>query len=191
MKSFPGRGLAQRALCAASCAAARAAAPFRRFDVSIFHQFAPPPDGGGHQFLRGLVRCLEERGWKVENNSVSGTTRACLFNSFNFDADRLRRLRRPGCRMVHRLDGPLATYRGFDDGTDRRTWDLNREFADATILQSNYSLAQHRALGFDAANARVILNAADPAIFHPRGRGPFDPGRKIRLVSTSWSDIRY
>ena len=190
MKSFPGRGLAQRALRAASCAAARAAAPFRRFDVSVFHQFAPPPDGGGHQFLRGLVRCLEARGWKVENNSVSGTTRACVFNSFNFDADRLRRLRRPGCRMVHRLDGPLATYRGFDDGTDRRTWDLNREFADATILQSNYSLEQHRALGFDVANARVILNAADPSIFHPRGRVPFEPGRKIRLVSTSWSDNR-
>lgn len=190
MRSFPGRGICQRAGRAAGRFAARVVAPFRRRDISIFHEFAPPPDGGGHQFLRGLVRCMEERGWNVENNSISGTTRACVFNSFNFDADRLRWLRRSGCRMVHRVDGPLATYRGFDDGTDRKVWDLNREFAKATILQSNYSLDQHRALGFDVSKARVIANAADPLIFHPKGRVPFDPNWKIRLVSTSWSDNR-
>ena len=27
-------------------------------------------------------------------------------------------LRRPGVRMVHRVDGPIGVYRGFDDGTD-------------------------------------------------------------------------
>ena len=190
MRSFPGRGICQRACRAAEWAAARAAAPFRRFDVSLFHQFAPPPDGGGHQFLRAWMRGLEARGWRVENNSISGTTRACVFNSFNFDAGRLRWLRRRGCRMVHRVDGPVATYRGFDDGTDRIVWELNREFADATIVQSRYSLEQHRTLGFDLPAVRVIPNAADPSIFHPNGRIPFDGRRKIRLVSTSWSDNR-
>jgi glycosyltransferase involved in cell wall biosynthesis len=133
---------------------------------------------------------MEERGWRVENNAISGTTRACVFNSFNFDAGRLRWLKRKGCRMIHRVDGPIATYRGFDDGTDRTVWNLNREFADATILQSNYSLEQHRALGFDVSGARVVCNAADPIIFHSKDRAPFDAGRKIRLVSTSWSDNR-
>lgn len=190
MRSFPGKGIALEAGRRAGCLAARAAAPFRRFDISLFHQFAPPPDGGGHQFLRALMRCMEERGWKVETNAISGTTRACMFNSFNFDADRLRRLRRTGCRMVHRVDGPISTYRGFDDGTDRRVWELNREFAETTILQSNYSLEQHRSMGFDASNVRVIANAADPAIFHPNGKAPFLADRKIRLVSTSWSDNR-
>ena len=30
-------------------------AHLRRADISIFHEFAPPPNGGGHQFLRALV----------------------------------------------------------------------------------------------------------------------------------------
>ena len=190
MRSFPGRGILQKTGRLAGYGGARLAATWRRFDISIFHQFAPPPDGGGHQFLRALVRCLQERDWRVENNAISRTTRACVFNSFNFDAMRLRWLRRSGCRMVHRLDGPLATYRGFDDGTDRHTWNLNCEFAQVTIFQSNFSLVQHRALGFEAANPRVIVNAADPLIFHARGRLPFNPTRKIRLVSTSWSANR-
>ncbi len=189
MRSFPGRGIALRLARETSIAAARAAAPFRRADISLFHEFAPPPNGGGHQFLRAWVRELEARGWRVENNTISATTRVCVFNSFNFDADRLRRLRRAGCRMVHRVDGPLAAYRGFDDGTDRRIRELNREFADATILQSHYSLEQHRAMGLAYPSATVIVNAADPALFSPAPRAPLK-GRRIRLVSTSWSDNR-
>jgi glycosyltransferase involved in cell wall biosynthesis len=34
----------------------------------------------------------------------------------------------------------------------------------------------------------VIPNAADPEIFHSRGRQPFNVDRKIRLISVSWSD---
>ena len=30
-----------------------------RADLALFHEFAPPPSGGGHQFLRALVRELE------------------------------------------------------------------------------------------------------------------------------------
>jgi glycosyltransferase involved in cell wall biosynthesis len=161
---------------------------FRRSDVSIFHVFAPPPTGGGHQFMRALWNELEGRGLKIENNGISRTARACLFNSFNFDFKRLRRSRRPGCRMVHRVDGPLAVYRGCDDGTDKQIHEINREFANATIFQSQFSLAKHRELGFDFVDPVVIPNAADPAIFQPRGRIPFSPDRKVRLVSVSWSD---
>jgi glycosyltransferase involved in cell wall biosynthesis len=32
------------------------------------------------------------------------------------------------------------------------------------------------------------MNAADPRIFHRRGRIPFDRQRRVRLMSTSWSD---
>lgn len=188
MRSFPGKGVLQQMSQMAGYAAARAAAHWRQYDLALFHQFMPPPDGGGHQFLRGLVRCLEERQWRVENNTISDTTRACLINSFNFDVSRLRWLRRRGCRMVHRIDGPISTYRGFDDGTDQKVWNINSDFADATILQSNYSLTKHRELGFEVREARIICNAADPLIFHPQGRIQFDLNRKIRLVSTSWSD---
>jgi len=90
--------------------------------------------------------------------------------------------------MVHRVDGPIAVYRGWDDGTDRRIWEINNELADATIFQSNYSLNKHLALGMEFKSPVVIPNAADPTIFHQSERLPFDRGRKIRLISSSWSD---
>jgi hypothetical protein len=87
---------------------------------------------------------VERRNLAVEVNRLSGGTLACLYNSFNFDFRRLRRFARDGVRMVHRVDGPIGVYRGFDDGTDRQIVDINPELADATIGQSRYSLDKHR-----------------------------------------------
>src|SRR6266496_6114548 len=115
-----------------------------RADLAVFHEFAPPPYGGGNQFLLALVRELRARGLAVEANRLSGATPACLYNSFNFDFARLRRFARDGVRMVHRVDGPIGVYRGFDDGTDSRIVEINHALADATILQSRYSLDKHR-----------------------------------------------
>jgi glycosyltransferase involved in cell wall biosynthesis len=158
-----------------------------RSDVAVFHEFHRPPYGGGNQFLLALVGELERRGLDVEKNRVSARTPACLFNSFNFDFTRLRRFRRDGLRMVHRVDGPVGVYRGFDDGTDRRIVEINA-FADATILQSQYSLDKHRELGLTLRDPVVIPNAVDPAIFHPpAAREPLD-GRRLRIVVSSWSD---
>ena len=161
---------------------------FRKADIAIFHEFAPPPGGGGHQFLRALWGEFERRGLRVENNRISRTTRACLFNSFNFDLKRLRRLYRAGCRMVHRVDGPIDVYRGRDEGNDQYIWQMNQEFAEATIFQSQYSLQKHIELGLCFKDPCVIMNAPDPCIFHPHGRITFDRDRKVRLISTSWSD---
>ena len=120
-------------------------------------------------------------------NRISGETPACLVNSFNFDFRRLRRLDRPGCRIVHRVDGPIGVYRGFDDGTDARIAALNAERADATIVQSRFSLEAHRALGIELRDP-VVPNAVDPRIFFgPEAREPL-LGRKVRLIATSWSD---
>ena len=182
--------MAQRALCRASRLAARTVAPFRHFDISIFHDFAPPPAGGGHQFLRALKREWERRGFRVEVNTISGSTRACLLNSFNFDADRFRFLRREGCRMIHRVDGPLATYRGFDDGTDQQIADWNREFAQGTIMQSQFSLNAHKEMKLGFRYPVVIPNAVDPEIFFPPTSRPNSGGRKLRVISVSWSDNR-
>lgn len=157
-------------------------------DLALFHEFAPPPTGGGHQFLRALVAELERRGLTVEANRISRATPVCLFNSFNFDFRRLRRFARSGCRMVHRVDGPIGVYRGFDDGTDARIALINRELADTTVVQSRYSLDAHRSVGIGLAEPVLIPNAVDPAIFHPpESREPV-AGRKVKLVATSWSD---
>ena len=179
-----GRGVLRRARTETAWLSSRR----DRADAALFHEFAPPPSGGGHQFLRALYRELDARGVEVELNRLSGGTRACLFNSFNFDFARLQRFARTDCRMVHRVDGPIGVYRGFDDGTDARIAELNRELADATVLQSRYSLEKHEELGYRLADPVVIPNAVDPAIFHPPEEREPLAGRRVRVLASSWSD---
>jgi glycosyltransferase involved in cell wall biosynthesis len=179
----PVRALARRGRTEADWLRTRRGAA----DLAIFHDFRPPPYGGGNQFLLALVRELEGRGLGVEVNRLSGGTRACLFYSFNFDFARLRRFARDGVRMVHRVDGPIGVYRGFDDGTDHRIAAVNRDLADATILQSSFSLDKHRELGLELNQPVVIHNAVDPAIFHPPETRE-SARRPLRVIATSWSD---
>ena len=111
------------------------------------------PSGGGHQFLRALSGELGRRGHRRGGEPHLGrhATR-CLFNSFNFDHARLRRFARDDVRMVHRVDGPIGVYRGFDDGTDARIAATNAELADATVLQSRFSLDAHQRLGIGSSS---------------------------------------
>ena len=160
----------------------------RGADLALFHEFAPPPTGGGHQFLRALVAELERRNLTVELNEISPGTAACLVNSFNFDFRRLRRFARDDVRFVHRVDGPIGTYRGFDDGTDARIAELNASLADATIVQSRYSLEAHRALGIELVEPHLITNTVDPAVFHPPVEREPLTGRRVRVIASSWSD---
>jgi glycosyltransferase involved in cell wall biosynthesis len=157
-------------------------------DLALFHEFAPPPTGGGHQFLRALVAELERRGLSVELNTISPGTTACLLNSFNFDFRRLRRFARDDVRFVHRVDGPIGTYRGFDDGTDARIAELNAALAHATVVQSRYSLDAHRALGIELVKPQLISNTVDASVFHQPAARDALAGRRVRLIASSWSD---
>jgi glycosyltransferase involved in cell wall biosynthesis len=180
----PARVLARRGRTEADWLRSRRASA----DLAVFHAFAKPPYGGGNQFLLALVSELEGRGIDVELNRLSGGTPTLLYNSFNFDFGRLKRFAREGVRMVHRVDGPIGTYRGFDDGTDRRIVEINQELADATIVQSAYSLAKHQELGLELRNPVVIHNAVDTAIFRPLVQRDPVSGRPLRVIATSWSD---
>ena len=95
-------------------------------DLALFHEFAPPPTGGGHQFLRALVAELERRGLVVEVNRISARDDrpACSTPSTSTSAG-CAASRATTCRIVHRVDGPIGTYRGFDDGTDARIAEIN------------------------------------------------------------------
>ena len=159
-------------------------------DLAVFHEFAPPPAGGGNQTLTALLGELGRRGVRVESNVISPGTRACLFNSFNFDVERLDLLARRarGVRMVHRVGAVTSLYRGYDDGTDALTASVNARLADATIAISQATIEMYRSIGIELVEPRVIYNAVDPAIFHPQGRIPFDRDRRIRLICSSWSD---
>ena len=182
------RSLGRRAGALAGTEVTRLASRRDAADLAVFHEYAPPPSGGGNQFVAALVRELEGRGLDVEWNRISGGTPACLFNSFNFGFRRLRRFARDGVRMVHRVDGPVGVYRGFDDGTDRRIVELNARLADATVFQSRWSLDAHRALGLELHEPHVIPNAPDPAIFFPPASRKRRAERPLRLVASSWSD---
>lgn len=159
-------------------------------DISIFHKFVKPPYGGGNQFSMALRARFEGLGYAVETNTISRSTRACLFNSFNFDFELLRnkKAKRPDCAMAHRVDGPISVYRGREDGIDKKIEAINKELADLTIFQSNYSMEEHKKLGLEFKNPSVIMNACDPDIFNSNGKSGYDPGRKIKLISNSWSD---
>ena len=121
----------------------------------------PPPYGGGNQFLLALVGELERRGLSVEVNRLSGGTPPASTTPSTSTSAGCERFARDGVRMVHRVDGPIGVYRGFDDGTDRRIVEVNRKLADATILQSRYSLEKHRELGLELRDPVVIQNAVD------------------------------
>ena len=159
-----------------------------RPDIAIVHRFRPPPYGGSNQFLTALRNELRARGLRVSSGALARRTRACLLHSYLVDAEEVHGALPPGCRVVHRVDGPIALYRGSDHGEDRRIVAINRELADATIFQSRYSLDAHRQLGLDLREPVVIPNAVDPRIFSPPpSRDPLD-GRPLRVVATSWSD---
>jgi glycosyltransferase involved in cell wall biosynthesis len=162
----------------------------READLAVFHDFRPAPAGGGSQTLGAVVGEMRRRGVRVELGTIPSSSRAVLFNSFNFDFERFDVLARraDGVRMVHRVGAVTSLYRGFDDGTDARVGAINREHADATIAISHATIEMYRRIGIELVEARVIYNGCDHRIFHPNGRAPFARDRKTRLISSSWSD---
>jgi glycosyltransferase involved in cell wall biosynthesis len=164
---------------------------FERADIAIFHELLPPPDGGGNQFIRALARCFEKRGFRVVFNRIPVGTRAVFFNSFNFHAKELdcwHRLLGRHLPFVHRIDGPIQVYRGFDDGADAQVWSCNARFATHSVLQSQYSLDKHVELGVNLVKPVIVTNASDPELFYPPvSRRPLK-GRKAVMIATSWSN---
>jgi glycosyltransferase involved in cell wall biosynthesis len=181
---------AKRALWRARVERDALLARVRPADLAVFHEFVPAPHGGASQSLRAVLGELRRRGARVEIGTISTATRAVLFNSFNFDAQRLRLLARRarGVRFVHRVGAVTSLYRGFDDGTDARVAALNRELAHATLAISRATIEMYRQIGVELVEPVVVHNGCDPAIFHPRGRIPFSRARKTRLICASWSD---
>lgn len=180
----------KRAIWRAGVASAALLGRIRAADLAVFHDFVPAPAGGASQSLRAVLGEMRGRGVRVEVGTISSASRACLFNSFNFDFERLELLARraDGIRMVHRVGAVTSLYRGFDDGTDARVGAINRRLADATIAISHATIAMYREIGVDLVAPRVIYNGCDHRLFNPNGRVPFSRERRIRLISSSWSD---
>jgi glycosyltransferase involved in cell wall biosynthesis len=156
--------------------------------VGLWHTFFQPPYGGGNQFMLALKKGLLERGISIYDNRLSTVIDAYLLNSIHFEVDAfLEFSKRNPLNVVHRIDGPIHLIRGFDREKDELCFELNQRFAKATILQSTWTYQRIIEMGYQPVKPVIIHNAVDPDIFHPQGRIEFDPTRKIRLISTSWS----
>ncbi|WP_417910087.1 glycosyltransferase family 4 protein [Candidatus Electronema sp. PJ] len=160
-----------------------------KLSISLWHEFHKPPYGGGNQFMLALQDEMEKQGVKTETNKLSSSIDVHICNSCWFDYKKFQQ--KAGSfpiRMIHRIDGPVTLYRGEGRMEDEKIFTLNRQLASATVFQSAYSFRQCSELGFRAVAPVIIHNSVNRAIFNPDGRLPFEQGRKIRLVSSAWSD---
>ena len=129
------------------------------------------------------------RGVRVLTNQVGASVDGYIFDSLWFNQkllDKLARLNRP--HVAHRIDGPIQLYRGKDKELDDRIFDINGAFATTTIVQSLFTLERLFSIGYRPVNPVVVHNGSDGTIFNQKGRSSFDTGRKIRLISSSWSN---
>ena len=166
-----------------------AAQPGRSMRISLWHEFHEPPYGGGNQFMRALGAAMQRLGAHVETNSTDTRIDVHVWNSAWFDVKRfVKRLGAARPLVVHRIDGPIALYRGAGRERDDEVFDLNARFASATVLQSAWCYRQLNERGYRPVRPAIVHNAADPEIFHARERRAFDRGGRIRLIATSWSD---
>lgn len=145
------------------------------------------PWGGGNQFLKALKLQLEKMGIYEENPKKSD---AIIFNSFE-NSQEVLGLKRdiPKIPFIHRVDGPISLVRGQDKILDRLIFSINHSIADGTIFQSKWCKDQSFLLGMKKNKFETIIyNAPDESIFNEIGKSEFNPTKKIKLISVSWSN---
>jgi len=156
--------------------------------VGVWHKFRKPPWGGGNQFTIALCKELSNKGVKILKNSLSSDIDVLLLNSIFFDVEKFRKFQeKKKLKILYRIDGPIQLYREKDKELDDHIFELNKEFASITILQSNWSLENILKLGYEPINPVVIHNAVDNEIFNNIGKKPIDKNRKIKIIASSWS----
>jgi glycosyltransferase involved in cell wall biosynthesis len=159
------------------------------FTVGLWHKYFTPPYGGGNQFMLALRKELQRCGVTIRENRLSEEVDAYVLNSIHFDVEQFLDFSvKHRTRVLHRIDGPIHLIRGYDREKDELCFQLNMRFAAATVVQSRWTLQRILEMGYQPVNPVIIHNSVDAEIFHPLGRINFDPGRKIRLISSSWSD---
>jgi len=163
--------------------------PKSDFTVCLWHSFFKPPYGGGNQFMLALKKAFLKLGVNVLENELDERIDAYILNSIHFDVDRfLEFSKKNRLNVVHRIDGPIHLIRGYDREKDELCFELNQKFASSTVLQSTWTYQRIVDMGYKPIQPVIINNAVDGDIFHPNGRIDFSRNRKIKLISTSWSN---
>jgi glycosyltransferase involved in cell wall biosynthesis len=157
--------------------------------IGLWHSFFEPPYGGGNQFMLALRKALTKRDLDVRENELRPGIDAYILNSIHFDVERFMEFSlRHKLNVIHRIDGPIHLIRGYDREKDELCFQLNERFASATVLQSAWTYQRIVDMGYNPVSPVIIHNAVDSDIFHASGRIPFYRNRKVRLISTSWSN---
>ncbi|MEI6437710.1 MAG: glycosyltransferase [Candidatus Omnitrophota bacterium] len=183
----PGPNLLEKALKKFNIVSARSLGG--GLTLGLWHKFFRPPYGGGNQFMMALKKELMNQKVRVVENTLAENIDVYICNATWFDKDKfIAHSRRHKIRMIQRIDGPTSVYRGSDRTLDNEVFELNARFASATVIQGVWALKKLTELGYHPVDPVVIGNAPDPELFHRQGRREFSSGRKVRLISTSWSD---
>src|SRR2546428_9471839 len=137
--------------------------------------------GGGNQWLSQMTRWLRAHGYSVRF-SLDGSVDCILLAdprtgptvTFDIDAIAAYRSRHPDVACIQRVnDNDKHRSSDFRDALQS----TGRRVADHTVFLSAWLRDYERERWFDAGQPHsVIVNGADPAVFHPIGRARLRPG---------------
>src|SRR5713226_6756494 len=150
------------------------------------------PWGGGNWWLSQIVARLRESGHDVGFNLDHPADCIVVVDprvggNVGFGADEIEayRKRHPQARCLHRINE--CDLRKGTNEIDALLAQANR-VADHTIFISDWLRDYHAERWFDLSQPHsVVLNGADPTVFHPRGSAELAPGGTMRLVTHHWS----
>lgn len=166
----------------------------RTYKIALFHTFHKPPWGGANQFMIALRKYLRKSGYKIIENKITNDTKVLLFsaspsNIKEFEKSLLSiKSNYKNLKIVQRIDGPIQLYRGKDAELDKKCFEINANIADITIFQSFWCYKKSKELGFNPVNPYIVLNSVDQEIFYAPKKHSDLKNRKVKLVSSSWSD---
>ncbi len=154
--------------------------------ITIHYKFHKPPWGGANQFLLALSKKISEKGWTV-HKSLTTKTQKILFNSFLIDFDKMNKIKKNTKFLINRIDGPTVLVRSKDKEIDDNIFKLNRDKANVSVFQSEWSLFESLKMGYKPVNPILITNAVNAHIFNNNNRISFNNNRKIKIISSCWS----
>ncbi|MDO8524133.1 MAG: glycosyltransferase [bacterium] len=145
-----------------------------------------PKGGGGNQFLKALKYSWQSSG--VYEESIEKAD-VILFNSHQWLKKAMEIKKRfPSKIFIHRIDGPLRTYRPKEAFFDKLIFKANRFVADGTVWQSKWSQRENKKLfKYQCQNETVIYNAPNEQIFNKKEKTEFKKNNKVKIIAVSWS----
>jgi glycosyltransferase involved in cell wall biosynthesis len=148
--------------------------------------------GGGNQWLDQVSRHLRASGYDVRHDLHRRPDTVVLVDprvggNVRFGAEQIALLkdRDPFVHCLHRINEC-----DLRKGTNEIDTLLARAnpVADHTVFISAWLRDYHAERWFELSRPHsVILNGADPEVFHPQGGAELEPGETMRLVTHHWS----